>query len=357
MKIKIAILDQDENYLSRLAAVFTGRFMDKLEVYSFTDANVALREAALAKINVFLASEAVGFEPAALPERCGFAWLVETAGIESVKGARAICKYQKADGIYREILELFSETVPDSVSIRSESGRGAALIAFAPVSGGTGGSTAAAAFAMSLARKGKRALYLNTELFGDSGAFFSAADVRSSFSDVIFAVKNRRSNLALKIESCAAQDQSGVCFFAPAREALDVMELTGADVELLAEAIKGSGLFDAVVADADFSLGQAALALFRQSDAIALVSDGSDISNRKFRRAVRAIELMEQQKPDLRLLSRLVLLYNKFGGASAQLDGDSRFATAGRLPRTDRQSAREIALYLSQSDVFDRLGV
>ena len=36
MKIKVALLDKDKEYLNRLTGVFNTKYADKLEVYSFT---------------------------------------------------------------------------------------------------------------------------------------------------------------------------------------------------------------------------------------------------------------------------------------------------------------------------------
>jgi len=53
MKIKILILDLDKNYISRITTVFTNKYMDKLEVYSFTDAKKAMEEIHTIRPDVF----------------------------------------------------------------------------------------------------------------------------------------------------------------------------------------------------------------------------------------------------------------------------------------------------------------
>ncbi len=42
MKIRIAILEQDKNYLQRLLSAFETKYEDKIEMYSFTDEKLAL---------------------------------------------------------------------------------------------------------------------------------------------------------------------------------------------------------------------------------------------------------------------------------------------------------------------------
>ena len=109
MKIKLALLDNDQNYLNRIVSVFNIRYADKLEIYSFTRIESALSALESTRIDVFVSSVAFDVNTAALPKRCGFAYFVDSADIDSVNNQRAICKYQKADLIYRQILSIYSE--------------------------------------------------------------------------------------------------------------------------------------------------------------------------------------------------------------------------------------------------------
>lgn len=43
MRIRLAILEKDAVYLSRLESAFNVKYADKLEIYSFTDRDIALR--------------------------------------------------------------------------------------------------------------------------------------------------------------------------------------------------------------------------------------------------------------------------------------------------------------------------
>ena len=42
MKIRLAILDNDPDYLSKIVSALNAKFSDKLEVYSFTDKDLAM---------------------------------------------------------------------------------------------------------------------------------------------------------------------------------------------------------------------------------------------------------------------------------------------------------------------------
>ena len=42
MKIKLAILEKDSSYLNRIVAVFSTKYADKFQIYSFSDPQIAV---------------------------------------------------------------------------------------------------------------------------------------------------------------------------------------------------------------------------------------------------------------------------------------------------------------------------
>ena len=145
MKIRIAILEQDKNYLQRLLSAFETKYEDKIEMYSFTDEKLALNAVKNNKINVFLSGDKFAVTKNQMPEKCGFGYLVDTPDIETLNDEKAICKFQKIDLIYKEIVSLYSENVLDKIKNYDEGS--ARIIAFTSPSGGTGASTMAVASA------------------------------------------------------------------------------------------------------------------------------------------------------------------------------------------------------------------
>lgn len=172
MKIKLAILERDEGYLGRIISVFSTKYADKFEIYSFTEQKAAMAALDSSKIDVFLVSDAFELDPSALPSRCGFAYFVDSADVDMVNNQKAICKFQKAELIYKQILSIYSEKAGSMFGLKSEDGESACVILFDSVSGGAGASSMAAACALHFAARQKRALYLNLEKFGSSDVFF-----------------------------------------------------------------------------------------------------------------------------------------------------------------------------------------
>lgn len=109
MKIKLAILEKDQSYLNRIVTAFSTKYADKFEIYSFTDHAIALATLDSSRIDVLVASDAFEIDITALPKRCGFAYFVDSLDVDTVNDQKAICKFQKADLIYKQILSIYSE--------------------------------------------------------------------------------------------------------------------------------------------------------------------------------------------------------------------------------------------------------
>lgn len=125
-----------------------------------------------AKIEVLVASDAFDIDFKKLPKRCGFAYFVDSMDVDTLNGQHAICKFQKADLIYKQILSVFSENAANVSGLKFGDDN-CKILFFQAVSGGAGASTMAAACAAHFAAKGKRTLYLNLERFGSSDIFSS----------------------------------------------------------------------------------------------------------------------------------------------------------------------------------------
>lgn len=252
MKIKIAILERDKSYLTRVVSTFGARYSEKLEIYSFTDQEVALGSLNSAKIDVLLASDSFDIDITKLPNRCAFSYLVDSVGIDLLNGQRAICKFQKADLIYKQIISVYSEKASTITGFKMTDNE-CKVILFCSASGGAGSSTMAAACAVHLAQKEKKVMYLNLEKFGSADVFFSGQG-QFDMSDIIFALKSKKTNLPLKLESCVKQDTRGVYFYSQAKIALDMLELNTEDILRLISELKLMGEYDYIIVDIDFGI-------------------------------------------------------------------------------------------------------
>lgn len=352
MKIRLAILEKDKSYLTRIVTAFSARYADKLEIYSFTDYQVAMATLDSAKIDVLVANDLFEVDVNALPKRCGFAYLVDSMGIDTVNNQSAICKFQKADLIYKQILSIYSENAGNvsGLKIGNDDCR---IVAFASPSGGAGSSTVAAACARHFAEQGYKVLYLNLEKYGSSESFFHA-EGQFDMSDVIYVLKTKKANLTMKLESCVKQDASGVFFYAPAKIALDMLELGAEEIQRLLSELKLAGSYNYIVLDMEYSQNKDTLSILRQAHNIVVVGDGSQISNTKITRAYTALVTAEQNA-DAPIAGRMSLVYNKYSNKTGSAIGDIGLRNIGGAPRYEHASTEQILSQLCKMEFFNKI--
>lgn len=352
MKIKLAILEKDQSYLNRIVAAFSTKYADKFEIYSFTDKDMAMNTVGTARIDVFIASDAFDVDIASLPNRCGFAYFVDFADIDHVNEQRAICKFQKADLIYKQILSVYSEKA-GGVSGLKFGDESAKIFAFCSACGGVGTSSMAASAAIYFASKNHKTLYLNLEKFGSSDAFFSG-EGQFDMSDIVFAIKSKKTNLSLKLESCVKQDHTGVYFYSQPKVALDLHELNTEDVIRLISEIKLTGAYDYIILDVDFAIDKNTLTILRQAHSIVMVSDGSEIANTKVFRAHHALSILEQDNDDS-FLNRIALIYNKFSNKTSKAIENLNVKNVGGAPRYEHATSVQVLEQLSKMEMFGKI--
>ncbi|MCI8530176.1 MAG: chromosome partitioning protein ParA [Lachnospiraceae bacterium] len=353
MRIKLAILENDTVYLNRIVSVFQAKYADKLEVYAFTEPDTAIRFLGAARVDVFLADAVFEIDMEEVPARCGVAYLVEDGDVKSYKGLEAVHKFMKIEMIYRQVLGIFSEKAADVTGTNLRGEADCKVLAFLTAAGGTGSSTAAAACAMNFAQKGKKVLYLNLERFGSADVFF-CMEGSSSLGDIIYAVKGKKGNLALKLESAVKHDISGVFFYSSAKMALDVEELKLDEIQEIISTLRMSGNYSYIILDLDFSMDREFLILLEKCNDIIFVADGSQVSNVKLERAIESLRILEQQY-DMKLLMRSGVLYNRFSSQTSQKADIAGLNEYGGIKRFEGFGTQKLLQQLKIQPVFDML--
>ncbi|MCI9251026.1 MAG: chromosome partitioning protein ParA [Lachnospiraceae bacterium] len=352
MKIKLAILETDQSYLNRMISVFTMKYADKFELYSFNNLETALPALKSAKIDVFLANDLFDIPFSELPERCGFAYFADSADIDMIHGQKAIGKFQKAELIYKQILDIYSEKAGNSLEFRGEHQK-TKVILFDSVSGGAGASSMAAACALHFASQQRQVLYLNLEKFGSSDLFFTA-EGQFDISDIIYALKSKKANLSVKLESCVKQDLRGVCFYSQSKIALDMLELTCDEITRLISELKMTGSYEYIVVDTNFAMHKNFIEAYLQAADILWVSDGSEISNDKICRAYKALSALEQGA-EWSLTDRIAVIYNKFSNKTGKTIENTGIKNIGGAPRYEHANTNQILERLSGMDLFRQI--
>lgn len=111
--------------------------------------------------------------------------------------------------------------------------------------------------------RAKEICYLDLQPLGDAEQYFSAGG-NATFSDAIYALKSRKSNLIMKLESTLKTDSSGVDYFAPCKNAYDMRELKDEEIGRLLQAVAQLKEYEAIIVDVSGDLDERKLWLMQE---------------------------------------------------------------------------------------------
>ena len=173
-------------------------------------------------------------------------------------------------------------------------------------------------------------------------------------SDVIYAVKGRKTALRGKLVSHVRHDANGVYFYAAPQTPLHMTELTEEEIILLLTELKKNNDYECIVLDMDFDLSNKTIQIFRECGIVVLVGDGSESSNKKTEGAYRALEAIEQSR-EISLVDRLCIAYNRGNSKTAKDMQLPSVRVLGKYPVIAGASAAQVVQTLAQSDMFDQI--
>ena len=352
MKIKLAVLEKDINYLKRINDTFENRYTDNVHIFRFTDKEIALKSIEENKIDVLFAYEEFDIEEDEIPKRCGFAYLSDSNDKLEVKGYKSVGKYQNVDLIYKAVLNVYAEKGND-INLDNGNGDASKIICFTSPAGGVGKTSTAIACAKRMSATGKKVLYLDLDCLGDTRLFLSG-EGQMDFGEIIFALKSQKGNLSIKLESNVKTDASGIDYFESCKVPLDIGELNKEDIAKLLTAIRMQGKYQYIIIDKCFELSDVFNVIIKDSNEIVLVSDGTDISNNKLVKVNSVIEIL-QDRDDTDIKRKVSVLYNKFSSKNGKVINGLELRDLGGIQRYEGAEHNQLIEEVARMDVFDKL--
>lgn len=351
MRIRLAIGEQDSRYLNNFVGYLQRNYMDKIEIFSFSNPQMFQEYLTSGTADVILLDEDFGVAEDEVRRYGKVAYLSEGDGV--ISNIRRIAKFKKPDLIYKDILDLYAEGGNGSF-FSTGNKKNSYMVMVTGLSGGTGASTFAAVLAKHYALTGKKVLYLNLEPAGMSSDFFEGSGTYT-FGDIIFALKSQQMDVSLKVESAVRKDSSGVNYFAPCEASMDMVSLTqDKQMELLSILKEKSG-YDYIVVDQKFQLSEEFINIFGYMNRIVLIQDGGQTSNSKFRRSIEALQIMEQKR-HMDIIGKMQIVYNRFSSSksSAEISG-MPIPVLGKIPPVKHASLHEIMDYMmTRQEIWSR---
>lgn len=340
MKYKVAVVDYDELYLGRLCRIFGEKYADKLTIYSYSGIDTYEKGKESNRFDLVLFAEGM-ITPQDIPGDIPAAYFVGQNDIDKVEEFPAICKFQKHEILLKQMLDLCLEREITHYTKKNVLGNITKVLYVTAAQGGVGASSVAAAAAKHFAQTGRKVLYISFEKNAVTDMFFHAAE-DVTFSDVIYTLKSKKTNMISRVENIVQKDDSGVYFFRPCRTVFDMNELTITDIELLLKEICSMGSYEYIIVDAFLEFNETGYFLCDYADNILLVSDGSKTSEKKLEQLKSAMMIWDAQK-DARFASKSRLLYNRFDSKYGMQSEALDIQIVGGIPKYEGAEERMIA--------------
>lgn len=351
LRIKLAILENDKEYIERLTKVFENKYSNKLQIYAFTNKDSAIKNINDKDIDIFIASEKYDIDKETIPSNCGFAYLVESNDIDVLKEEKTIGKYQMADQIYKQVLGIFSEVNSRIVGMNVNSDSKLKIITVLSAAGGVGASTIASSIAVRKALSNKRVIYVSLEKFTSTDLYFNGDGIMT-FSDVIYALKGKNTNIQLKLESVVRRDITGVNYYSGCKNALDMEELNCDDLQRFIENIQMMDKYDYMVIDMGLSFSKECQMVMTYSNSINIISDGTQYSNYKMERAIETIKILDKQHKES-VLPKTHILYNRFRTDGSEVLERVDIKTLGGIPVYKYANMQQLIQQIATMEVLD----
>jgi cellulose biosynthesis protein BcsQ len=282
-RLKLIIADNDAEYVSGLEKFLIIYYPHRFDITSFISADklygyLKSRE----KNDILLIGRSMWKEDLCLKDGC----IITLSDIdcEPLPQSRGVVKkYQNAEKIVSDIMSIYVSGCKEALPIKE--GRKTCIVSVYSPLGGSGKSSIAAGLSILSVGRGMKAFYLNMEDMSCSESYFSG-DSEQCFSNVIFNLKDRESNHSIVMEGVKCRDpRTGVFFFRPPENSLEMQELTQEDITALFEAFRSNAFYDVVFADMPSVLDKRCTALLSGSDvilSILLPGKNAELKNNKF---------------------------------------------------------------------------
>ena len=318
MRIRLGILGTDQRYISQLSNFLATRYAAQLEISQFSAVDDLMAFiGSKQRIDILLAFQESLPDPSEVPEKIIVAYLVEDRDVASISGKPAICKYQRAEDIFREVESLAAslETGKKKYAVNGH----CRIVTVMGACGGTGASTVAASLAARLSMQGKRVVYFPLQqnarpkdLFQTLGA--SMTKVRYEIRSALVAGGNQK-KLQLKLQSMMVRDEStGVYAFDAFELPIEKRGIEDEEINLLMQSV--TEICDICIFDIDNVLDDIMIRFLERSSWTLLVTDGSDKANdAKMLKSIEILDNSEELSPE----GKIGIIYNRFGSHSSEM--------------------------------------
>lgn len=351
MNYKIGIVDRDILFITRFKEAMEEQYGNELVILYFEKVSSAIVAAKKYGLSALLIGSEEKYNLSDFPEEMVIIHLCEYRAEENKSpDNHTVCKYRNIDKWYEIITETILKSKKERVreyERNVEKDNNCHLCLFTSGAGGTGTSTAAAAFSICCANKGYKTCYLNFETINSTKRFFESEESVYDFEDVICAIRSERYHSETLMKTIFVEDSINKVNSIPeCRIQSDMFSLTGEDIVKICEMVRDTGLFEYIVLDMNFEISENIVLPLINSDKTIIVTDGRKAGNEKTDRLISMLPvILNSREKDI--AKKIRILYNRFDRKEGEHIDTEIYSCIGGLPLLKSRSDRILADKLS----------
>lgn len=289
MLIKIAVADDDEEYVQRL--VYGLERYDSLSISLYTEAESLEKALQTKRFDILLFTPQVFKGQIALPKHTACILLSDaTEAIpDTCREFVKIEKYQQISSIYHKMLGHYAEVCGNN-GMTGEN-RTKRVLFYSPI-GGSGKTTLSLAAAVSLAQRGHSVLYVNLEELASDTCFLSQSSGKG-LSEILQKLDSDI-NFSLKLQGLANTKMENFFYLNHFESPNDICEMHKEELEKLVSIISNTNLYEYLVIDGGISLDAKTMTLFECVDKIVLVDKSDSTAKAKMQCFLRQLHVINE---------------------------------------------------------------
>lgn len=311
-KLHLVIADKDEAYVEGIVNYIVNNYGKRFKVNSFTKEEYLLNYFSENKkhIDILLIcpewyKKSIHMDRVVIP-------IILSGGIltDKIKDCEVINKYQRGDRLVSSIINCFVEASPNRYYV-TDSNKKTKIIAVYSPAGGVGKTSVAVGTSMKYAEKGSLIFYLNLEDIQSTAHFFNCDDSKN-LSHILYHIKERKKNIALKIEGIRSIDSEyKIHYFLPPDSVFDLNETSSDEIEYLIEQLRIWDNYDVVFVDMSTNMDEKNISILKASDQILLVFSQEELSRVKVDSFIEELNILSKRN-NLDLIDKLTIVENKY---------------------------------------------
>lgn len=336
---------------------FTERFSTALgnigkteyQVITFHNGNQAKTASENGQIDILLCDERL-YQKKTVSFSCPLIVLVEKKNEErNENGVSYLCRYKNIQEWDRILTSQVQKPIP-----RADHPRESQIVLFTSGSGGTGTSTAAAAFCMYCAKQKWKPVYLNFEPISSTENYFHGEEFYG-MDECLASIRSQRFEFHSLMKKALIKDISGVRFLKPCRVPQDALSITGEEILEICTRLREESQVGVIILDMPVDASMNIVLPLLASWKTVLVTDGEYIANQKTETLLNLIPAMTNMSP-IEVQEKTLLLYNRYRQDSGQVIKELSIGKLGGINLRRENEPEVLAEELSRLEPFQRLG-